>query len=154
MSDSQSQITDLLYTYGLLIDSGDFDAVGRHFAHAKILNDRNDHAVEGAENIAAMYRRTTRIYPETGTPRTRHVFTNPIVSVDEAAGTATLTAIFTVYQQTESFPLQPIIIGHYDDTFERVDGVWRYASKKMNTDLVGDLSAHLLMDLKSAADPV
>jgi hypothetical protein len=40
-----------------------------------------------------------------------------------------------------------VISGRYLDGFERVDGVWRFATRKMYVDLVGDLSQHLLFEL-------
>ena len=152
MADSAIEISNLLYTYGRLVDAGDFEGVGRQFAHARITNDRGDDFVEGEQAITAMYHRTTRIYPETGTPRTQHAFNNPILEIDETAGRATCHANFVVFQQTRDLPLQPIIAGRYRDRFERVAGVWRYTEKHMIVDLVGDLSQHLLMDLELAVD--
>ena len=79
-----------------------------------------------------------------GTPRTRHVVTNPIIEVDEAAGTATCRSCYTVLQQTETLPLQVIAAGRYLDTFARVDGQWRFASRDYSLfDMPGDLSQHL-----------
>ena len=147
MADAATEIANLLYTYGRLVDAGDFEGVGRHFAAARITTDRDDDSVEGEQAITAMYRRTTRIYPETGTPRTQHAFNNPILEIDETAGRATCHANFVVFQQTDTLPLQPIIAGRYRDRFERVEGVWRYTEKHMIVDLVGDLSQHLLTDL-------
>ena len=46
-----------------------------------------------------------------------------------------------------SLALQPVISGRYRDEFERVDGAWRFATRKMYVDLVGDLSQHLLFEL-------
>ena len=50
---------------------------------------------------------------------------------------------FVVLQQTPELPLQPIVSGRYRDRFERVDGVWRFAERRVRTDHMGDLSAHL-----------
>lgn len=147
MGNSATEICNLLYTYGRLVDAGDFAGVGRHFAHARITNDRSDEVAEGEAEITAMYRRTTRLYPETGTPRTQHAFNNPILEVDEDAGRATCHANFVVFQQTDRLPLQPIIAGRYRDRFERVEGAWRYSEKHMIVDLMGDLGDHLLIDL-------
>ena len=108
--------------------------------------------VSGADAIEAHFGRTTRIYPDTGTPKTKHVMSNPIIEVDEQRGTATCNAYYTVFQATEELPLQPIIAGRYEDQFERVDGRWRYTAKKYFVELVGDLSHHLLMDLEKARD--
>lgn len=144
MSDAPTEIANLLYTYARLVDSGDYAGVGRLFAHARLTAEHSDMDVRGAEAVEAHYARTTRLYPDTRSPKTKHVMTNPIIEVDEAAGTATCHACYTVLQATEALPLQPIITGRYEDTFERVDGRWRYTGKKFFVDQVGDLSQHLL----------
>ncbi len=149
MSESATAITNLLYRYGACVDSGDFEGIGRLFAHARLVTDANADGIEGADTITELYHKTTRIYAETGTPRTKHVFSNPIVEVDESAGRATCNAYFTVLQQTDALPLQTIIAGRYEDSFEHVDGAWRYASKTIIVDLVGDLSQHLLIDFEA-----
>ena len=70
--------------------------------------------------------------------------TNPIVEVDESAGTATCRSYYTVLQQTETLPLQVIAAGRYHDTFARVDGAWGFASRDYSLfDMQGDLSQHL-----------
>jgi len=43
--------------------------------------------------------------------------------------------------------LQPIIVGRYHDTFRQIDGEWQFARRHLFTDLIGDLSNHLLHDL-------
>ena len=35
-----------------------------------------------------------------------------------------LSSYFTVFQQVDDFPLQPIVAGRYEDRFERVDATW------------------------------
>lgn len=144
MNHAPTEIANLLYTYARLIDGGDYAGIGQLFAHARLTAEDSPMDVRGADAIAAHYARTTRLYPDTGTPKTKHVMTNPIIEVDEEAGTATCHAYYTVLQATEALPLQPIIAGRYEDTFERVDGRWRYTGKKFFVDLVGDLSQHLL----------
>ena len=150
MSNDATEITNLLYTYARLIDGGDYAGIGKIFAHARLTAENGAMDVQGEEAIAAHYGRTTRLYPDTGTPKTKHQMTNPIIEIDEAAGTATCNAYYTVLQATEELPLQPIIAGRYEDKFERVDGRWRYTEKKFFVELVGDLSHHLLMDLSEA----
>ena len=89
----------------------------------------------------------TRLY-EDGTPRTKHVTTNAIIEVDDAAGNGSARSYYTVFQQTDELPLQPIICGRYHDTFHRLDGVWWFDTRIMFVDLVGDLSQHLLYALR------
>src|SRR5262249_692377 len=71
----------------------------------------------GAEEIAASYD-TVRVYPDDGTPHTRHVISNQIVDIDDAAGTATCRYYITVVQRTDDFPLQPVWANRYTDQLE------------------------------------
>ena len=76
--------------------------------------------VAGAEAIAALFAKSTRRFPDHGnTPRTRHLVLNPIVELD--GDTAHARSTFCVVQQTETVPLQPIVVGRYADTFARDD---------------------------------
>jgi 3-phenylpropionate/cinnamic acid dioxygenase small subunit len=141
----ETEITNLLYRYAELIDDGDLEGASRLFTHARVLmrgNTDGDGTVDAA-GVLASWHDFIRLYPD-GTPRTKHVITNPIVEVDEVAGTATCRSYYTVFQQTETLALAPIIAGRYHDRFERVDGAWRYCYRDYSlVDLVGDLSAHL-----------
>src|SRR5262249_46477572 len=74
-----------------------------------------------------------------GVPCTKHVITNLIVEVDEAAGAATARSYFTVLQAAPSLPLQPILAGRYHDRFARVADGWRFRERLIHVDLVGDL---------------
>ena len=60
-----------------------------------------------------------------------------------ACRTATSRSYFTVFQQVGDFPLQPVASGRYRDRFERRDGAWRFTSREVSTDLVGDVSHHV-----------
>jgi 3-phenylpropionate/cinnamic acid dioxygenase small subunit len=141
-------VTNLLYRYAELIDAGDYEGIGELLAHAVITTDGSGDEITGAAAVTKMYERSTRKYPD-GTPRSKHVITNPIVEVDEDAGTATCRSYYTVLQQTDDLPLQPIITGRYRDEFALIDGEWRYTRRHMAVDQIGDLSQHLLFDLPS-----
>ena len=60
---------------------------------------------------------------------------------------ATARSYYTVMQQTDALPLQPIICGRYHDTFARRGGEWRFTDRLIFSDLIGDLSQHLLVDV-------
>ena len=144
--DSSRAIENLLHRYAELIDDGDLEGVARLFEHAEILAPAALTGARGYEQVLAMYRKSTRLYPDNGTPHTRHVTTNAIIEVDEENGHASARSYFTVFQAVEGFPLQPIIGGRYHDVFERHDGQWRFRERRMLPDLWGDLSRHLLYD--------
>jgi len=147
MEDARAAITNLVLTYAERIDLGDFDGVADLFADAEITAEGG--AVwRGREEVLGMYVEGTRRYPDTGTPKTKHVTTNLLIEVDDEAGTATCRAYYTVLQAVPgSIALAPIIAGRYRDRFERVEGRWRFASRHMLVDLIGDLSQHLLFEL-------
>lgn len=145
MSGDAREIENLLYAYAERIDAGDLEGLADLFRHGRILPSPASSRrtpVEGRDGVLAMYRAAVRIHGD-GTPRTRHVTTNAIVEVDEAAGTATARSCYTVLQQTDALPLQPILSGRYHDTFRRIDGRWWFESRKILVDLVGDLGQHL-----------
>ncbi|WP_353227257.1 nuclear transport factor 2 family protein [Novosphingobium sp.] len=140
----ETHITNLLYRYAELMDAGDLEAVAALFTHADVTLGGGQ-VVHGAAPMLEQWRAFVRIHA-CGTPRTKHVITNAIVEVDADAGTAACRSYYTVFQQTDTLPLQAICAGRYHDTFARVDGVWRFATRDYSLlDMIGDLSQHLLL---------
>jgi len=152
MADVRSDIENLVFGYAERIDLGDFDGVADLLAHADITFEGNDAVTRGRDTVLAMYSGTTRRYEDDGTPKTKHMTSNLIVEIDEAAGRASCRSYYMVFQQTPVLPLQPIIAGRYHDRFERVDGAWRFAARHIFCDQFGDLSQHLLFDASRLRD--
>lgn len=142
MTDSTNEITNLLCRYAELMDSGKLEDAAALFRHAGInVPDAEDLLDE--TRLLALWQKHVIIYP-CGTPRTKHVISNPLIEVDETAGKATARSYYTVYQQTAALPLQVIACGRYHDQFECLDGVWVFTYRDYSLlDLVGDMSAHL-----------
>ena len=137
---AREEILHLINRYAFTIDTGDLEGFASLFEYGEWIK-------EGAEPIAGRQQvleaiSRIRIY-EDGTPRTKHVTSNIDINVDEEAGTAKSECYVTVFQQTESFSLQPIFSGHYFYDFARVDGSWWFTKRVIRYGLVGDLSAHL-----------
>jgi 3-phenylpropionate/cinnamic acid dioxygenase small subunit len=142
---AETQITNLLYRYAECMDGGDLLEAAALFEHARIRVGGPDpqHDTVDATRLLGIWRSLVVIHPD-GTPRTRHVTTNPILDIDEVAGTASCRSYYTVLQQTDDHPLQPIVAGRYHDRFECVDGQWRFCYRDLTLiDLVGDVSRHL-----------
>lgn len=143
MSD-KLDITELLYRYAELIDAGDFDGVGALLSKASF-GGTGPQGVSGADNIAKLFAATTRRYPDHGnTPRTRHLVLNPII--DLADNTATARSTFCVVQDTEAVPIQPIVVGRYFDTFGRDADGWHFTERKVEIQMLGNVSDHLTVD--------
>lgn len=143
-------ITNLLATYAECIDTGDLDRAARLFEHAQIKVGVGPAAASliDSQALLKVWRDNIILYDD-GTPRTKHVITNANINVDDAGGTANCRSYYTVFQQIEGFPLQPIIAGRYHDTFERATDGWRWNFRDYTlVDLVGDLSRHLRMEVQ------
>ena len=140
MSNSATEIANLLYRYAELMDGGELEHVAELFRYAQL---KNGDTLKDHNEMLAQWRQMVKIYP-CGTPRTKHVVTNPIIEVDDAANTASCRSYYTVLQATDTLPLQVICAGRYHDEFERVDGKWRFRYRDYSLfDLRGDLSDHL-----------
>lgn len=123
------------------------DVVEELFGHTRFVVGPEGAPTFGPGEMLETFRRTTIVHPD-GTLRTKHVITNPIIDIDEEANTATCRSYYTVYQQTDTLPLQVIVSGRYLDRFEREGARWRFAERDYTkVDLVGDLSQHLRIRL-------
>jgi SnoaL-like domain len=147
-SASYVEILNLVHSYPELIDSGDFAGVGELFRDATLVFEGPDgsaaNEASGSAAVRAVFERSVRLYPDDGTPHTRHVISNPIVEIDEPAGHATCRYYITVFQRTDEFPLQPVWANRYEDTLRRDDGKWRLEHRRGFAHLVGDTSRHLV----------
>jgi hypothetical protein len=151
MSD-EVEIANLIYTYAERIDLGDFDGVGQLFEHAEVTADGEPTPSVGSAAVADMFKTWTKRYPSDVNPsgytlHTKHVTTNVQIYLDADGQSARTRSYFTVFMQTRTLALQPIIAGRYHDEFRKIDGKWCFTRRHMITDLVGDLSEHLLLPL-------
>jgi hypothetical protein len=141
-SKNVSEISSLIYAYSDRIDQGDFEGLAELLAHSDF-GAGTGPMLHGRDQILALYEKTVRRYDD-GTPKTKHLVTNLVVEVDAATGTATARSYFTVLQAAPGKPLGPIVAGRYNDRFELTPGGWRFSERRITTDLVGDVSAHML----------
>jgi 3-phenylpropionate/cinnamic acid dioxygenase small subunit len=136
---ARDAIADLIHTYAERLDGGELDGVAALFAHAAYGRPGGP-VRHGAPEVRAALE-VVRLHD--GSPRTKHVITNLIVEVDEAAGTATARSYFTVLQATPALPLQPILAGRYHDRFHQSPHGWRFTERLIHLDLIGELREHL-----------
>jgi len=148
MPTDHDAIAALIYAYAERLDAGDFDGVARLFAHGTLRSNKRPEVRRGSAQVVEVYRGTVALYD--GIPSTKHVITNVVIDVDNAAGSASGRSYFTVLQARPELPLQVIIAGRYHDRFARVDGAWCFADRLILVDLVGDLRFHLKRNVVSA----
>jgi len=136
VSDAVKEITDMMFRYAELFDTGRFDEFAALFEHGKW------HKAEPGDAAArAWIDENVQLYD--GQTRTKHVTTNVVVSIDEDAGSATATAYVTIFQALPDFPLQPIFAGRYVDELARIDDRWWWTNRSVVGDLYGDISRHV-----------
>ena len=134
--DQYRQISDLMFRYAELFDTGRFDEFAALFEHGQWHK-----AGPGAAATRRWIEDNVRLYD--GVPRTKHVTTNVVADVVVDAGTATASAYVTIFQALPDFPLQPIFCGRYQDRLTRINGEWRWTERRVLNDLYGDISRHV-----------
>ena len=144
MDDAAIAIPNLLYTYAMRFDDGDFAGAAALFDKGCVV--ASGHRIAGREAILALWRRWVKTYD--GKPLTRHIVTNPIIELGENGRTATCQSQWTVIQAAPGYPLQIVASGRYRDRLARDAGGWHFIEREyVQTDLVGDSSAHTLQGL-------
>jgi SnoaL-like domain len=145
--ESRDEIANLIFLVDEALDDGRFDDLGALLGHARSTiagtGSPSGKVLVGAAAVVDDCRRTIRIHDD-GLPHTLTLTTNLVSDIDETAGRARVRSVFTVWQQAPGFALAPILGGANDDTFERVDGRWRFATRHMEVRHVGHLSAHVI----------
>lgn len=136
-------IQNLIHRYCDYVDRGNFEAMGALFEHADVYLPGSDRWYRSdPKGLSEVFREWVRIYPD-GTPRTRHVATNLILEAD-GPDRAKAQSYIMVFQSTADFSLQPIIGGRNIDRFARINGVWQFTARTIESDMFGNLSSHLL----------
>ena len=128
------------------MDAGNLEGVAALFSDAKFLSAQGSIVATGQVEVLALYKAAVKIYPDSGTPGTKHVTSNVIIDVDDEANTAQAHSYFTVFQAVQEFPLQAVVAGRYRDRFIRMNNVWQFDQRCVITELYGDISQHLNYD--------
>ena len=131
--EDREEIRELLLAYGRALDSRDFVAFSDLFAEEEGEWIGGLGAAKGREAIFKLMDETIgHNRPRTGPP-SFHVFSNEQINVDGDRASATTKWIF-VMQNDETNP-RWVYLGHYDDTFIREDGRWRFLKRQAFTDI-------------------
>ena len=137
-------IPNLLYTYAMRFDDGDFDGAAALFDKGSVV--AGGQPIAGRIAIMAMWQAWVKTYD--GKPLTRHLITNPIIELDQSGTAATCRSQWTVIQAAPGFPLQVVASGRYCDSFACDAEGWHFTTREyVQTDLVGDSSAHTIKPL-------
>jgi hypothetical protein len=141
--EAHEQITRLMYTYCECMDQADFAGVGRVFEKGVWHNNRDigDHL--SGDEVTRWLEQNVKVHGDA--LATRHCTTNIIIDVADDGLEASARSYIFLFQVLDGFPLQPIFLGRYHDTFHKLDGTWYFKDRVIMSDGVGDLSQHVLM---------
>jgi hypothetical protein len=140
MNDDLQAINNLIFSYVELFDLGDFDGAVGLFAQATVTVAGSDFEFRGP-SVRSLLTDMVQLYE--GIPSTKHIVANVIVEMDPDGVTASARSYYLALQARPDFPLQPILAGRWHDTLEKADGRWRFATRVIHNDLMGDISRHL-----------
>ena len=141
-------IPNLLYTYAMRFDDGDFAGAAALFDKGTVIV--GGQHVAGRTAILALWQQWVKTYD--GKPLTRHLVSNPIIEVHEIGDGATCHSQWTVLQAAPGFPLQVVATGRYHDRFGHNAEGWHFITREyVQTDLIGDSSAHTIRPLVQRA---
>lgn len=144
MTNAAIAIPNLLYTYAMRFDDGDFEGAAALFDKGCLV--AQGHRIVGREAMLAMWQTWVKTYD--GKPLTRHITTNPIIELDADGARATCQSQWTVIQAAPGYPLQIVASGRYFDHLACDETGWHFIERHyVQTDLVGDSRAHTLQSL-------
>jgi ketosteroid isomerase-like protein len=141
-ADDRNEIRALIHAYGYRIDAGDIDGVVELFAHASIVSSEG-HVFSGRDTLRQLWAGGLQLH--NGQPRTHHLITNIDISLSDDGRHARARSYATAVQAVSGFPLQVIVASRHEDSFEKVDGSWRFLERRDFRDLEGDLSRHFVL---------
>jgi hypothetical protein len=147
-ADDRLAIADLVLEYGARLDAGDLEGVVELFAHSTYRTHGSPVVLRGSDEVLAAQRYVMRLYD--GSPCTHHNITNIRVELDESGERAMARSYYTVIFAEPGTQPAVILTGRYEDTFEKVAGMWRFSDRLTYLDQIGDLSRHLRLDRMDA----
>lgn len=127
-------ITALVHSYARLLDGGDLDAVVALFEHSTWRSLPNGSTRRGTAEVRPVYE---SLMARDGDARTKHLITNLSIEIDPGDTTASSHCYWTVLRTSPGSPVSVDLSGQYTDTFEKVDGRWRFADRLITVDLSG-----------------
>ncbi len=140
---ARGDIENLMVLYTEALDDARFTDLGEVLADATVTIEGGPHdgaRATGRHAVRDLYQAIVALDTD-GRAGTRHFISNVFVQVDGARASA--RSYFAVSQQTATLPLQLVACGAYRDEYQCVDDVWRFATRHIVCDQVGDLRQHM-----------
>lgn len=138
--DARTAIINLIHQFAEYFDAGDFDAAMQMFDQGQFR--LSEGALLSAADMRGVWDMTVRLYD--GSPRTRHIITNHILTVSTEGQTAECRSCYTVNQAISTGDIITVAMGRYIDQFAKDGQGWHFTERDYRKlDYVGDLSHHM-----------
>ena len=135
MSD-EAAITTLVHSYARSLDGGDVDGVVALFEHSTWRSEPGGSVRRGPDEIRPVYEQQLA---HDRTSRSKHLLTNLSIDVQPGTNTARSHCYWTVLQgHGTGRRIEVSLSGQYTDTFEKIDGAWRFTDRLITVDLTGE----------------
>jgi uncharacterized protein (TIGR02246 family) len=131
--EDREEIRNLLLEYGRALDGRDFAAFAALFAATDGEWVGGLGSAKGREAIRELMESTIGSGLGGAPPSSFHVFSNERIDVDGDRASAVTKWVFV--RQGEDAAPEWVFLGHYDDTFVRENGRWRFLRREAFTDL-------------------
>ncbi|MFC0529072.1 nuclear transport factor 2 family protein [Phytohabitans kaempferiae] len=132
---SVEPIVELMHEYAHRLDTADFEGFAELFRHGRW------QGLHGYDETLGWLRAHVRLYD--GSPRTVHVVNNVSVTLDPPARATGRSYIQVLHQASRDHAITTICVNRYHDVFARDRGGWRFADRRIEQVLRGDMSVHL-----------
>jgi len=134
--EDRESIRTLLVEYGRTLDARDFKGFSELFASGVGEWNGGMGVARGPEAIRKLMEQTIGSNASGTNSPNFHIFSNEIINVNGDRATALSKWVFVV-QGNDSGP-QWVYLGHYDDTFVREEGRWKFLQRKVTSDIPGE----------------
>lgn len=134
--EDREEIRQLLKDYGRFLDQRDFASFSQLFAEREGEWIGGFGKAKGSAAIRKLMEDTIGQSTDKKAPPNYHLFMNDSIRVSGKQAEATTKWLFMV--QGEKGGPQPMYLGHYEDTFIRENGRWKFLKRTVHTDIPTD----------------
>jgi hypothetical protein len=136
--EDREEIRQVLKNYGRYLDQRDFASFSQLFAEKEGEWIGGFGKAKGVQGIRKLMEDKIGNTPDKQAPPSYHLFMNDIISLNGNQADAITKWMFMV--QAEKGGPQPFYLGHYEDTFIRENGRWKFLKRVVHTDIPTDKS--------------
>ncbi|MBN1240157.1 MAG: nuclear transport factor 2 family protein [Gammaproteobacteria bacterium] len=133
--EDREEIRNLLLEYGRALDQRDFAAFADLFAETEGEWVGGLGTAKGRDAIRELMETTIGSGLGNAPPSSFHLFTNERIDVDGDRAEGVTKWVFVMQGASGDSAPEWVYLGHYDDTFIRENGRWRFLRREAFTDL-------------------